>query len=396
MENLKMSILKKVNSNPAEVLKVIENMNRHGKTFAIVSNSSYISSFRKTLKGAISHAEKSCHQWYDEYFQEMTQNVNEVIEIKIEELTDYQNDVMAWYEFLLNNPEVIISYSNTDYFYNVFVNNFNVSDEIREYLAVEVERVVKGFVINKPTQSTATETVKIDVVDVETVESKDEPQEAETTATESVKVVYNTDKNGIELYFDGKPSQLTLELLKANGWRWARYNKCWYIKDTEKSRQFVATFTATETEQKTLDNIDIEIDNPSKYTVSNELSKRENDGNWIFRTKEIDHNEELQKIFKSFLTCINDILPELDKTDQLKLKRNFNYFMKKYHENYIKQLTLKANNPSWAVTGRSGRNMDKYNREMDRLHKLTGESIKLYNIMLEKIEMAERKIKKVS
>ena len=43
MENLKMSILKKVNSNPAEVLKVIENMNRHGKTFAIVSNSSYIS-----------------------------------------------------------------------------------------------------------------------------------------------------------------------------------------------------------------------------------------------------------------------------------------------------------------------------------------------------------------
>ena len=70
--------------------------------------------------------------------------------------------------------------------------------------------------------------------------------------------------------------------------------------------------------------------------------------------------------------------------------------MKKYHENYIKQLTLKANNPSWAVTGRSGRNMDKYNREMERLHKLTGESIKLYNIMLEKIETAERKTKKVS
>lgn len=315
MENLKMSILKKVNSNPAEVLKVIENMNRYGKTFAIVSNSSYISSFRKTLKGAIAHAEKSCHQWYDEYFQEMTQNVNEVIEIKIEELTDYKNDVMAWYEFLLNNPEVVTSYSNTDYFYNVFVNNFNVSDEIREYLAVEVERVAKGFVINKPSQPTA-----------------------ETTATA----------------------------------------------------------TATETEQKTLDNIDIEIDDPSKYTIPSELSKRENDGNWIFRTKEINHNEELQKIFSSFLTCINEILPKLEKADRLKLKRSFNYFMKKYHENYIKQLTLKANNPSWAVTGRSGRNMDKYNREMERLHKLTGESIKLYNIMLEKIETAERKTKKVS
>lgn len=257
------------------------------------------------------------------------------------------------------------------------------------------EEALKGDMVkDQPAQST--ETVKIDVVEAETVENKEEPQEAETTATDSVKVVYNTDKNGIELYFDGKPSQLTLELLKANGWRWARYNKCWYNKDTEKSRQFVATFTATATEQKTLDTIDIEIDNPSKYTVSNELSKRENDGNWIFRTKEIDHNEELQKIFNSFLTRINEILPKLDKTDQLKLKRNFNYFMKKYHENYVKQLTLKANNPSWAVTGRSGRNIDKYNREMERLHKLTGENIKLYNIMLEKIEKAERKTKKVS
>lgn len=390
MENLKMSILKKVNSNPAEVLKVIENMNRYGKTFAIVSNSSYISSFRKTLKGAIAHAEKSCHQWYDEYFQEMTQNVNEVIEIKIEELTDYSTDVMAWYEFLLNNPEVVTSYTSTEYFYKIFVNDFNVSEEVMEYLAKEVERISEGFVINKPTG-----TVKIEAVEVETEETKEESQTKEAVQ-EDVKVVYNEEKNGIELYFNNKPDTMTLETLKANGWRWSRYNKCWYTKDTEMSRQFVKTLTATETEKTTLDSIDIEIDDPSKYTISSELSKRENDGNWIFRTKEIDHNEELQKIFNSFLTRINEILPNLDRSDQLKLKRNFNYFMKKYHENYIKQLTLKANNPSWAVTGRSGRNMDKYNREMERLHKLTGESIKLYNIMLEKIETAERKTKKVS
>lgn len=390
MQNLKKSILNKVNSNPAEVLKVLENMNKSGKTFAIVSNGLYISSFRKTLKGAIAHAEKSCHQWYDEYFQEMTHNVNEVIEIKIEELTDYSTDVMAWYEFLLNNPEVVTSYTSTEYFYKIFVNDFNVSEEIMKYLEKEVERISEGFVINKPTQ-----TVKDEVVEVETKEIKEESQTTET-AQEEVKVVYNEEKNGIELYFNNKPDTMTLETLKANGWRWSRYNKCWYAKDTEKSRQFVATLTATETEQKTLESIDIEIDDLSKYTVSNELSKRENDGNWIFRTKEVNHNEELQKIFNSFLTCINEVLPELDKADQLKLKRNFNYFMKKYHENYVKQLTLKANNPSWAVTGRSGRNMDKYNREMDRLHKLTGESIKLYNIMVEKIELAERKIKKVS
>lgn len=40
----------------------------------------------------------------------------------------------------------------------------------------------------------------------------------------------NNEKNGIELRFDGKPDQATLDILKANGFRWSKYQKMWYAK----------------------------------------------------------------------------------------------------------------------------------------------------------------------
>ena len=54
-----------------------------------------------------------------------------------------------------------------------------------------------------------------------------------------VVVIFNTEKNGIELYFKGKPSDEIRENLKANGFRWARFNKCWYCKDSEEKREFL-------------------------------------------------------------------------------------------------------------------------------------------------------------
>lgn len=40
--------------------------------------------------------------------------------------------------------------------------------------------------------------------------------------------IRNYDKNGIEIYFDNKPSVSIRDALKANGWRWSGFNKCWY------------------------------------------------------------------------------------------------------------------------------------------------------------------------
>lgn len=44
------------------------------------------------------------------------------------------------------------------------------------------------------------------------------------------KQVENTEKNGIELYFDDIPTKEERDILKSNGYRWNNQKKCWYIK----------------------------------------------------------------------------------------------------------------------------------------------------------------------
>jgi hypothetical protein len=62
-----------------------------------------------------------------------------------------------------------------------------------------------------------------------------------------IKYVINNDRNGVELYFDGKPDRATLEALKANRWRWHRTKKCWYNRNTEKNIDFAQAIAAGET-----------------------------------------------------------------------------------------------------------------------------------------------------
>ncbi len=57
-----------------------------------------------------------------------------------------------------------------------------------------------------------------------------------------IRVKINAEKQGIELYFPGKPDASVLEDLKANGWRWSRFNTCWYRKDTPDAREFASKF----------------------------------------------------------------------------------------------------------------------------------------------------------
>lgn len=53
---------------------------------------------------------------------------------------------------------------------------------------------------------------------------------------------FNKAQNGIEISFPSKPAQETIDKLKANGFRWSRYNSVWYIKDTSYNRHKVAQF----------------------------------------------------------------------------------------------------------------------------------------------------------
>lgn len=48
----------------------------------------------------------------------------------------------------------------------------------------------------------------------------------------------NTEKQGVEILFDERPSDQILTKLKANGWRWSRFNKLWYNKLSPENLEF--------------------------------------------------------------------------------------------------------------------------------------------------------------
>jgi hypothetical protein len=65
-----------------------------------------------------------------------------------------------------------------------------------------------------------------------------EKPKAETpgVSTEGVTIRFNTTKNGIEISFSKKPSSSILDSLKADGFRWSRFNAVWYIPDSSYNR----------------------------------------------------------------------------------------------------------------------------------------------------------------
>lgn len=52
----------------------------------------------------------------------------------------------------------------------------------------------------------------------------------------------NTAKGGIEIYFNSKPAQSVIDDLKANGFRWGKFNKCWYKIDTTSARSVASKY----------------------------------------------------------------------------------------------------------------------------------------------------------
>lgn len=48
-----------------------------------------------------------------------------------------------------------------------------------------------------------------------------------------MKKVINEEKKGIELYFDSKPGQMIIDILKGTGFRWHNAKKCWYVKTND-------------------------------------------------------------------------------------------------------------------------------------------------------------------
>jgi hypothetical protein len=74
---------------------------------------------------------------------------------------------------------------------------------------------------------------------VDHLEAKTPTQTADATGEtlDGVQVTHNTEKDGVEIRFPSRPSDETLDALKAEGFRWSRFAKVWYAKYSDETME---------------------------------------------------------------------------------------------------------------------------------------------------------------
>jgi hypothetical protein len=251
-----------------------------------------------------------------------------------------------------------------------FANLEEVEEVTTKTVYVSKQRTQKGNLLatTEEVETAQTET-KEEVKPAETPEQTPSIFETELTVTMQL----NEEKNGVELYFSGKPSEEVRSRLKANGFRWARKNKCWYAKQSEETLQLAEALTGSNEEQtettvaEVMSYPEIDINDVDTYAIDQSIQDREHDANWIFRSKKRDHNKDLQELLQSWNDAALEVINTTDSESiQYNIKKDLQRYKKNYHQLYVKYLTVKGSNPSWAVTGRGNLNMTKYNKAVNR------------------------------
>lgn len=80
---------------------------------------------------------------------------------------------------------------------------------------------------------------KLAETDFRKIFKKEESKEIEKVNGKTVRE--NTEKQGVEILFDKKPSDQILAKLKSNGWRWSRFNRVWYNRLNPENLDFAKT-----------------------------------------------------------------------------------------------------------------------------------------------------------
>jgi hypothetical protein len=286
-----------------------------------------------------------------------------------------------------------------------------VRKDIEEVEAVNEESTPEKVEVIEEVAAT-TETIET----VETIQNELTVTNEETSITEVVEdnqvstgstYKLNDEKNGVEIYFDSKPSEEVKNTLKANGFRWGKYNKCWYAKQSEETISLAKQLAGEEaqnvhnnqaiTEPTIVTYPEIEIDDyaDEKYNISQQLQDREHDSFWVMRKNKRDHNKEIQELFQGYTDKVKAILTITDNNYYIfKLKSGLQRFKNNYHSSYVKYLTHKANNPSWVTTGRGGMNVSKYNKAMNRQDLLMMEVANLPKEFESEVNKYKNKIRK--
>lgn len=220
-----------------------------------------------------------------------------------------------------------------------------------------------------------------------------------------VDIIYklNDEKNGVEIYFSKKPSEEIRNELKVNKFRWSKYNKCWYAKQNDNTISLAKKLSNeskndyNSSASETLDNYkklheEINMNDLDNYIINDSLSKAENNANWIFRTKELDHNKIVHDLFFDMNKEATEAISKIDNEYYIyKIKMLLQSTKKKYYNAYTSWLSAKINCPSWAVTGRAGRSQSKYEKGMARIEKWEREKWAIVDNFNNKLEYYQYK-----
>ena len=98
-------------------------------------------------------------------------------------------------------------------------------------------RYSDGWIVRKVSSENIYKGIELDVLGGKPAA----PTAAPTTGQEvsqAVTMTLNPEHQGVELRFPEKPAEAVLTRLKLAGWRWTRFNACWYQKDTPFARRF--------------------------------------------------------------------------------------------------------------------------------------------------------------
>ena len=381
----KKELLEKINSNVYELEKAYNNL-YHNKVYVVVDECSIVT-YYKTKRGAMGWIEKhKDDSYYDEYFMDLVYpNKNcDAYEVLVTELINPSNNKMFWYNQLYD-----LLGNVCQGYYWVLDNlveeakKWNVTEDILTYILDTIEYMKSNNSIivleeKEDIQAIEETTEEKNNDDVVISEEKNKPVEEKENNIQ-VEVRFNEEKNGIELYFSNKPDEEIRNILKSNGFRWARYNKCWYCKDTEEKRDLLRSLgwlneenKTVEVNNETINNIEyeeIDINDIESYTIDKDISDRENNS-VMFRSQYTDHTKILQDLLQRYQEKVLNLLQDENITPAMeyKIKSKLQDFKKKYTNAYKDYLTVKSNNPSWAVTGRSGLNINKYNKGQNRVN----------------------------
>lgn len=285
--------------------------------------------------------------------------------------------------------------------------------EVKEY----VEKTV--FTKTKRTQK-ASNAVQIESNDpveehaeeaAEAVKSETVNAEAVTSTTEgTATLTINNDKNGIEIAFTSKPSTNVIEALKENGFRWSKFSKVWWTKQTADrlkfAQMFVDAYNSIKTEEPAPAQEKAEVEMMQESITDTEETNHSSDSmseptetqdNVIYHNF-INNNVNIeQEESEPMTTVFDDILSKFDNvevTTESKIPVEDIEFCKREQEQYDAaiELIIKLANEIKIASG-----MDILNKEWHREKSSNPylDNYKLKEIKLVAVGMKESFIDKI-